>query len=909
MKYMTVNEIRETYLSFFEGKNHLRMPSFPLVPQNDNSLLLINSGMAPLKPYFTGRETPPSVRVTTCQKCVRTTDIEDVGLDVRHFSFFEMLGNFSFGDYFKREAIGWAWEFVTQVLRIPEDRLFITVFEADGDKEAIICAGEPEAVTLDEEAEKIWLDEIGIKKDRLFRLGKKENFWEHGTGPCGPCSEIHFDRGSEFCAGLANCANCRFGSPENKGPCEACDRYIEIWNLVFTQFNSEGGGVYSRLASRNIDTGMGLDRTSMVMQNAPSLYDIDTVTAVKNKICEIFNIQNEWNKSLMIITDHARNITFLASDGVLPSNEGRGYVFRRLLRRAVRHGRLLGRGEPFLASVCETVIDSSRGEYLNLFEKRGHILRVITAEEEKFFATLDFGTEMLSAKMAEVKDGVLPGADAFKLYDTYGFPPELMSEILAEQGLTYDEEGFQNEMERQKERGRAARGTYSFSGSDETVYSLLVPGIASKFTGYASTEADGCIVAAIVQTDAGVADRACDAQKQYAVFLSETPFYAESGGQKGDIGFIKCLGGKFIVDDCIKTAGGNIAHIGRIESGELKTGDKVTASVCGANRDSTARNHTATHLLHKALREVLGAHVEQAGSDVSAGRLRFDFTHFAALTHDDVEQAESIVNGMVRSRLPVSVTETDLAEARRLGAVMLFGEKYGESVRVVDVGGQSTELCGGTHIKNSDEIGMFKIISEGSAAAGVRRIEALTGDGALKYFFDAEKTLREVSSILKTEPHNAPAKTLQLLEENRQLKNETEKIKSKIAGGGADAVIKSAVNINGFDMFMSKQEGLDADDLRALCDKVRDSAADGIIILSSVLNGAAQFIARLPKAAVDAGLNAGELVKTAARICGGGGGGKPDAAQAGGKDGSRADEALQAAAAMVKKILGENAKK
>ena len=890
MKFQTVNGIRDKFLDFFVGKGHYVLPSFPLVPQGDKSLLLINSGMAPMKAYFTGQETPPSKRVTTCQKCIRTIDIDEVGKDARHGSFFEMLGIFSFGDYFKKEVIPWSWEFFTKELGITVDKLSISVYEED------------------EEAYAIWRDDVGIPTERIFRLGKSENFWEHGIGPCGPCSEIHFDRGSE--------SGC--GKPECTVGCD-CDRFMEIGNLVFTQFEKQENGDYVPLAFPNIDVGIGLERLAIVLQEAHSIFDIDNVKSVRDKVLEMsHSASGSRSESVLvsanIIADHVRSVVFMASDGVLPSNEGRGYVFRRLLRRAVRHGKSIGL-ERFVCEIARTAINAYSHAYPLLDEKSGHILKVLENEENRFLETLDTGMNLLQKHMDALKaagEKTLSGAEAFKLYDTFGFPPDLTREILEDNGLNWDENGFATEMQNQKTRAREARGTSTYMGADETVYHKLPPGLPTEFVGYDEVVCNAEILAIIADDE--VVNEA-NASQKIIVVLSKTPFYAASGGQNGDKGSIIIPGDKgrkayMVVNDCVNVAGNNTVHIGIVDQGTIKVGETAIVKIAVDLRRLTERNHTATHLLQKALRSVLGDHVEQAGSSVEPFRLRFDFTHISPLTIKERNEIEEIVCAYINSDVPVTTEETTPEEARKKGAIALFGEKYGDTVRMVNIGNSSVELCGGTHVKNTGTIGVFRILSETGIASGVRRIEAETSKCAIVNYREESRALAEAAEILKTKPSELPAKVQALFAENRELKKELAKIQAVAAGkqqGQAiEDILKSAETHKGFTLVSAKLENYDIEALRTLCDKLKTEIKSGCMLLCGINNetGAAMFLASATDDAVKVGINAGQIVKQAAQICGGGGGGKPNHAQAGGKDATCADEALTQALAKMKAMLG-----
>ena len=879
MKPMGVNEIREKFLSFFEGKGHLRLPSASLVPHNDNSLLLINSGMAPLKPYFTGQVIPPRRRVTTCQKCIRTGDIENVGKTARHGTFFEMLGNFSFGDYFKKDVIPWAWEFITKVLEIPEDRLYITVYKDD------------------EEAAQIWHDVIGVPKERIFYMGKEDNFWEHGTGPCGPCSEIYYDRGPEYGCGKPGCTV----------GCD-CDRYMEFWNLVFTQFNAEEDGTYSDLAQKNIDTGMGLERMATIMQNVDSIFDVDTLKALRDEVCRVAGVEymkdHKTDVSVRVITDHIRSVTFMTADGVLPSNEGRGYVLRRLLRRAARHGKLLGIDKEFLADLCEVVIAHSGDAYPELVEKKEYIRKVISVEENSFYKTIDNGMEILKDYMDEMQSKgikVLDGEKTFRLYDTYGFPIDLTKEILEEAGMELDEDAFQSEMKAQKERARNARAKSTYMGAAETVYNQLDTSLKTEFVGYSENSVDDATITALV-ANSEIADTAT-VDSEVAIFLDKTPFYAEMGGQVGDTGIIKTDMGTVEVSDCIRVVGGKSAHIGVVVDGEIKVGDKAEVAIDVKNRIAISRNHSATHLLQKALREVLGTHVEQAGSYVSADRLRFDFTHFQAMTAEEIKKVEDIVNEKILEGIDVTTTETSMEEARKMGAMALFGEKYGDVVRVVNMGGYSVELCGGVHLKNTAQAGSFKIVSEGGVAAGVRRIEALTGEGALKFYQSQGDELKQVCAITKTTSENMVKHIEDLLKQQKEMAKEIEALKAKMAGSAAEDIIKNAENVNGVNVVCAVIEDTDTNGLKTMGDELKNKLGSAVVVLASVKEGKIGLVAMATDDAVKKGAHSGNIIKAAAAVCGGGGGGKPNMAQAGGKDASKLAEAVEKAKEVIKEQL------
>lgn len=879
MKALTLNEIREKYLEFFESKGHLRLSSFSLVPQNDNSLLLINAGMAPLKSYFTGQEIPPSKRIATCQKCIRTGDIENVGKTARHGTFFEMLGNFSFGDYFKEEIIPWSWEFVTEVMNIPEEKLYISVYEED------------------DEAFDIWNKKVGIAKDRIIRLGKEDNFWEHGLGPCGPCSEIHYDRGEKYGCGKEDC---RVG-------CN-CDRYLEFWNLVFTQFNKEEDGTYSKLENPSIDTGMGLERMAAMMQDVHSIFDVDTVKAIRDKICELANVKYGENSnndiSIRIITDHIRSITFMTSDGVLPSNEGRGYVLRRLLRRAARHGKKLDIKEKFLSQLSDTVISISKDAYPELLEKRDYISKVLTVEEDRFYETIDQGMAILKGYVENLrKSGLdtLSGEDAFKLYDTYGFPPDLMQEILAEDNLKIDEEAFDKNMDEQRERARAAREESTYMGSKETIYNKLDASLKTEFVGYHTLETTDAIILAIMTED-NIIEKA-ETNNEISVLTDKTPFYAESGGQKGDAGRIKTSTGTVAVYDCIKVLGDKFIHVGKVIEGYVSKGDKAQLSVDKKRRMSTTRNHSATHLLQQTLKTVLGEHVQQAGSMVSENRLRFDFTHFSALTREELEKTEKIVNEKILEGLSVSVVTASIDEARKMGATALFGEKYGSEVRVVSMGEFSIELCGGTHLENSSQAGVFKIVSENGVAAGVRRIEAVTGETALEYYRNLENNMNVATSMLKSSPDNFVKSIESLITKTKDLQRQIEKLNSKMSGDVVTDILNTAYILEDVTCVVAKVENMDANALREVGDKLKDKLKSATIVLISSKEDKVNIISMVTDDAIAKGVHAGNIIKAVSKVVGGGGGGRPNMAQAGGKDVSKIEEAMLEAKAVIKEML------
>lgn len=880
MKYLGVNEIREEFLKFFESKDHLRLPSFPLVPRNDNSLLLINSGMAPMKAYFTGQEIPPSKRVTTCQKCIRTGDIDNVGKTARHGTFFEMLGDFSFGDYFKNEIVPWSWEFVTKVLEIPEDRLYVTIYEED------------------DETGKIWHDVVGLPWDRIVKLGKEDNFWEHGTGPCGPCTEIYYDRGPEY--------GC--DSPTCGVGCD-CDRYMEFWNLVLTQFNAEEDGTYTELAMKNVDTGMGLERMATIMQGVDSIFDVDTVKSIRDAVCAKANVEygkeHKTDVSVRVITDHIRSVTMMTADGVLPSNEGRGYVLRRLLRRAARHGKLLGIEGEFLAELSKSVIACSGEAYPELVEKQDYIFKILSIEENSFYKTIDKGMEILKADMEEMKaagEKVMSGEKSFRLYDTYGFPVDLTKEILAEEGMEIDEDAFTAEMKAQKERARSARAKSNYMGAAETVYNELPVELETAFAGYDVYDVANAKIVALVANEA-VAETA-QAGDAVAVFLDRTPFYAESGGQVGDQGVIKTETGVVKVTNCVKVVGGKIAHMGEVTEGLVQVGEMACASIDVELRMASSRNHSATHLLHKALRTVLGTHVEQAGSYVSADRLRFDFTHFAAMTADEIKEVERLVNDAIFASYDVHTDEMSIDEARNRGAMALFGEKYGEVVRVVDMGGYSIELCGGAHLKNTAQVGSFKILSENGVAAGVRRIEAVTGKEALKHYQAQEDEIKEICRLVKSTPDKLLSRLEQLLAEQKETAKELEKLKAKMAGGAADEMLSGKVEIGGVAVLAAEVKDMDGNALRTMGDQLKQKLGSGVVVLASGKDGKVNLMAMATDDVVKKGVHAGNIIKAAAAVCGGGGGGRPNMAQAGGKDASKIVDALEKAKAVVAEQLG-----
>ena len=842
-KFYGENELRRMYLEFFESKGHLAMKSFSLVPHNDNSLLLINAGMAPLKPYFTGQEIPPRRRVTTCQKCIRTGDIENVGKTARHLTFFEMLGNFSFGDYFKHEAIHWSWEFLTQVLGLEEDRLYPSIY------------GE------DDEAFEIWNKEVGVPAERITRFyrdpetGECDNFWEHGAGPCGPCSEIYYDRGEKY--------GC--GKPDCKVGCD-CDRFMEVWNNVFTQFEGDGKGGYTELAQKNIDT----------------------MKAIRDKVCELsgkkYQVDALDDVSIRLITDHIRSATFMVSDGIMPSNEGRGYVLRRIIRRAARHGRMLGIDGIFMAKLAATVINESKDGYPELEEKKDFIFKVLSQEEEKFGKTIDQGLSILSDMEKQMEaDGVkvLSGENAFKLYDTYGFPMDLTQEILEEKGFSVDEEGFKKAMEVQRTTARKARKVTNYMGADETVYESVDPSVTTEFVGYDSLNCKSKIT--VLTTETEIVEALSDGEVG-TVIVEQTPFYATMGGQQGDKGIIRTAAGEFQVEDTIKLLGGKVGHVGKMISGMMKTGDEADLSVDAALRAKICKNHSATHLLQKALREVLGTHVEQAGSYQDGERTRFDFSHFAAMTPEELEKVEKIVNDKIAEAIPVRTDVMTVDEAKKTGAMALFGEKYGETVRVVSMGDFSKEFCGGTHVKNTSEIAAFKIISENGVAAGVRRIEALTGDNVFAYYRNLEKELLEAAKAAKATPATLTEKIEHMQAEIKALTSENESLKSKAAKEALGDVMDQIVEVKGVKLLASAVDGVDMNGLRDLGDQLKEQLGEGVIVLASSCEGKVNLIVMATDAAMKQGAHAGNLIKSIAGKVGGGGGGRPNMAQAGGKN-------------------------
>ena len=879
-----VNELRRMYLEFFESKGHLAMKSFSLVPHNDNSLLLINAGMAPLKPYFTGQEIPPRRRVTTCQKCVRTGDIENVGKTARHLTFFEMLGNFSFGDYFKHEAIAWSWEFLTKVLGLEEDRLYPSIY------------GE------DDEAFDIWTKEVGVAPEKITRFyrdpetGECDNFWEHGAGPCGPCSEIYYDRGEKYGCGKPDC---KVGSD--------CDRFMEVWNNVFTQFNGDGHGGYEELENKNIDTGMGLERLAVVMQDVDSVFDIDTMKAIRDKVCELCGKTYQTDAlddvSIRLITDHIRSSTFLISDGVMPSNEGRGYVLRRIIRRAARHGRMLGIEGTFLAKIAQVVIDESKDGYPELEEKKDFILKVLTQEEEKFAKTIDQGLNILSEmeeKMQSEGKKVLSGEDAFKLYDTYGFPIDLTEEILEEKGFSYDEAGFEACMEKQRQTARGARKETNYMGADANVYNDIDSPITTEFVGYDCLDSREKV--AFLTTQDEVVEALSDGDKG-SIIVAKTPFYATMGGQQGDKGIIKSATGTFVVEDTVKVVGNRVAHVGYVSEGMISSDEEVELHVDKVLRAKTCRNHSATHLLQKALREVLGTHVEQAGSYQDGERTRFDFSHFSAMTADEIAKVEAIVNEKIAEAIPVETAVMSVDEAKKTGAMALFGEKYGEKVRVVSMGDFSKEFCGGTHVKNTGEISAFKIISESGVAAGVRRIEAITGDNVFAYYAKLEDELNQAAKVVKSTPANLVDRLEHLMAELKALQSENESLKSKAAKDALGDVMDQVAEVKGVKLLATSVDGVDMNRLRDLGDQLKEKLGDGVVVIASSCDGKVNLIAMATDNAMAAGAHAGNLIKAIASKVGGGGGGRPNMAQAGGKNPAGIPDAIAEAKTALEGML------
>ena len=878
MKKYGVNELRQMFLDFMESKGHLVMKSFSLVPQGDKSLLLINAGMAPLKPYFTGAEIPPRTRVATCQKCIRTGDIENVGKTARHGTFFEMLGNFSFGDYFKEEALAWSWEFLTETVGLDPERLYPSVYKDD------------------DEAFDIWHKKIGIPKEKIFRFGKEDNFWEHGAGPCGPCSEIYYDRGEKYGCGKPDCTV----------GCD-CDRYMEVWNDVFTQFENDGNGNYTELKQKNIDTGMGLERLAVVVQDVNSIFDVDTICSLRSLVCEIagkeYGAVYKDDVSIRLITDHIRSATFMISDGIMPTNEGRGYVLRRLIRRAARHGRLLGIEGGFLTRLSEEVIRGSRDGYPELEEKREFILRVLANEEKQFDKTIDQGLRILNDMEENLKNAgetTLSGENAFKLYDTYGFPLDLTKEILEEKGYEIDEEGFKACMEEQRVKARNAREKTNYMGADATVYDKIDASVTSEFIGYDRLTAESVITVLAGEED--LVDSLVEGERG-TVFAQQTPFYATMGGQVGDHGVIETPNGRFIVEDTIKLRGGKYGHVGYMESGILSVGDTISLSVNQKEREDTEKNHSATHLLQKALKTVLGSHVEQKGSLVAPDRLRFDFAHFQAMTPEELQAVEDLVNQEIQEDLPVMTQIMGIEDAKKSGAMALFGEKYGDEVRVVSMGDFSKELCGGTHVLSTGKIMLFKIVSESGISAGVRRIEALTGNGVLAYYKAQEELLANASRALKTSPAELCDKIAHLQAELKALQSENESLKSKLAQGALGDVMDQVREVKGVKLLAARVEGVDMNELRDLGDQLKEKLGEGVVLLVASNGPKVNLLSMATEGAQKVGAHAGNLIKAAAAIVGGGGGGRPGMAQAGGKNPEKAQDAVDAAADILAGML------
>lgn len=874
MEWTSLNDIREKYLSFFESKGHLRLPSFSLVPNNDKSLLLINSGMAPMKKYFTGEVTPPRSRVTTCQKCIRTPDIEQVGKTARHGTFFEMLGNFSFGDYFKKEATAWAWEFCTKVLEMPVDKLYVTIYEND------------------DEAFEIWTKQNGVDPSHIVRLGKEDNFWEHGSGPCGPCSEIYFDRGEKYGCGSPDC-----------GPGCECDRFTEFWNNVFSQFNNDGNGNYTELAQKNIDTGMGLERLACIMQGVDNIFEVDTVQNTMKKISEIAGVKYHDDAkndvSLRVITDHVRSSTFMIGDGVIPSNNGRGYVLRRLIRRACRHGRLLGVNEPFLYKVCETVLEDNKVAYPELQDKAELIKKVILSEEESFGKTIDAGLARLDEYIENTDGTVFSGEDAFKLNDTFGFPLDLTKDVLEERGMTVDEEKFNELLANQKATARAARKDAGADAWKNT--SVKIDAEKTVFTGYTDFTAEAKVLA-LVNADGELVDM-LGAGEKGSVVLDKTPFYATSGGQVADTGVITADSVEFDVEDTSKNADGIYIHSGTVKEGVVSVGNTVNAQIDADRRKSIMRNHTAAHLLQAALREVLGTHVEQAGQLVNDKEVRFDFTHFNPLTTEELGRVEAIVNKEILACAPVSMQEMPIEEAKKMGAMMLFGEKYGDIVRVVKAGDASTEFCGGTHVASTGELGLFKIVSEASVAAGVRRIVALTGTGVLNYLNECEDTVKFASATFKSADNEVKDRITAIVAENKAKDKEIQNLNAEMTKLKSADMFSSAVDVDGLELYTAKVEGTTPDVLRSMGDDVKTKGDNVVAVLAGVNGDKANFVAVCGKGAIAKGVKAGDLVKEVAKIANGGGGGRPDSAMAGAKDITKIDEALSKAEEIVKSLI------
>ncbi|MDO5100624.1 MAG: alanine--tRNA ligase [Eubacteriales bacterium] len=878
MKQYGVNELRKMFLEFFESKDHLAMKSFSLVPRNDKSLLLINSGMAPLKPYFTGLEVPPRKRVTTCQKCIRTGDIENVGKTARHGTFFEMLGNFSFGDYFKREAIHWSWEFLTEVVGLEADRLYPSVYEED------------------DEAFAIWHEEMGIAKERIFRFGKADNFWEHGAGPCGPCSEIYYDRGIKY---GCDDPNCTVG-------CE-CDRFIEVWNNVFTQFDNDGEGHYTELEQKNIDTGMGLERLAVVVQDVDSIFDVDTIRAIRDRVCELAGVTYKSDAakdvSIRLITDHIRSSTFMISDGIMPTNEGRGYVLRKIIRRAARHGRLLGIEGLFMAKLAQTVIDESKDGYPELEEKQAFIFKVLTQEEEQFNKTIDQGLTILAQCIEELQakgETVFAGSEAFRLYDTYGFPYDLTVEIMEEKGIAVDAEGYQAAMDQQKKKARESRQTSNYMGADSTVYDLLDPAMETTFVGYDRVNDSAEILA--LTTDNEVVE-SLEEGMQGTIFVPQTPFYATKGGQLGDTGVIRFGEASFRVDETILVVGDKIAHIGEMTAGTLRIGDRVELQVDAVRRNRIRANHSATHLLQKALKTVLGEHVEQKGSLVTDEYLRFDFSHFSPMTKEELTAVTTMVNEQIQAKLPVVTEVMSIEEAKKSGAMALFDEKYGDSVRVLTMGDFSKELCGGTHVDNTADIRSFKITSESGVAAGVRRIVAITKDAVDTYYQKLEDTVAELCKSLKSDEASLADKVANLHEQLRELRSENDSLKTKLAAQAAGDLSENVTKVGDFAYAVARVDDVDMNALRDLGDRYKEVIGEGVVLLFSVKDGKVNILSFATEQAVSHGAHAGNLIREVAGLVGGGGGGRPNQAQAGGKNPAGIAQAMEQAKLSLEKML------
>ncbi|GAA3650877.1 alanine--tRNA ligase [Asaccharospora irregularis] len=875
MQKMGLNEIRSRFLKFFESKDHYVRESYSLIPNNDKSLLLVSAGMAPLKNYFSGVEVPPSKRMSTCQKCIRTGDIENVGITARHATFFEMLGNFSFGDYFKRESIKWGWEFVTEHLNMPVDKIWVTVYEND------------------DEAYDIWSNEMNFPKERIVKLGKDDNFWEIGIGPCGPCSEMYFDRGEEY-----GCDN-----PDCKPGCD-CDRYLEFWNHVFTQFNRDEEGNYNQLENKNIDTGMGLERIGCIMQGVDTIFEVDTIKSILNAVEKVANVEYGKNPkndmSIRVITDHIRAVSFLVGDGVLPSNEGRGYVLRRLLRRAARHGKLLGIKQSFLYELVDEVIKVSGEAYPVLVEKESYIKKVIRIEEEKFSETIDQGSEILNSYIEELKklgNKTLSGENAFKLYDTYGFPIDLTKEILEEENLLVDEVSFNEEMEKQKQRARTARGNMDAESWKEDPLSKLDTSISSKFDGYEVLDMTGKVKAIVKDNE--IVNSASEGD-EVTIVVDNTTFYPEGGGQVGDCGILLNDNANIEVVETRKGANNSIRHIGFVKSGVVSTNDELKTLVNKEKRIASARNHTATHLLHKALKEVLGDHVNQAGSLVNTERLRFDITHFEAISKEELKLIEEKVNEAILASLDIKYENMSINEAKERGATALFGEKYGNSVRVVSMGDYSMELCGGTHLKNTSQVGMFKILSEGGVAAGVRRIEAITGKAVYEYLKEKETIISEVCTSLKSKEENLLQRINSLLEENKNLGKELHDVKTKMTLQSSDSILDSKVEVSGVSLITNKFEGMDMDTLRETADKLRDKLVSGVVVLANIADDKVNFVVTATKDVIEKGVHSGNIVREVAKVAGGKGGGRPNMAQAGSTEISKVDQALDFASEVIK---------